>query len=122
METPTPIPPAFIRNNIYALLAPISGGLAFLGNCLTFGSLIVPGLPFLCATISGVFSLISLALGIVGLVQVKQTRQKGRGLAIAGVVLGLLGAITACVLPFIGTALWALFGIQVGNVIGYPIK
>jgi Domain of unknown function (DUF4190) len=122
METPTPIPPALIRNNIYALLAPVSGAIALLGNCLTFGSIVVPGLPFLCATISGIFSLIALALGIVALLQLRKSDQKGRGLAITGVVLGVLGVITACVLPFIGTALWTLFGLNVGTALGVPLK
>jgi len=122
MENPAPLPQAFIRNNIYALLSPVTGGVAALGNCLTFGSLIVPGLPFLCATISGIFSMISLALGITGLVQIKKSGQKGRGLAITGIVLGILGAITACILPFVGAALWAVFGLQVGSAIGIPIK
>lgn len=34
MESPKPIPPALVKNNIYAVLSPISGGLAFLGNCV----------------------------------------------------------------------------------------
>jgi Domain of unknown function (DUF4190) len=122
METPQPIPPALIKNNIYALLSPISGGVAFLGNCITLASIVVPGLPFLCATISGLFSLGALVTGIVGLVQVKKTGQKGRGLAITGIVLGVLGVLTACLLPFIGTAIWAALGWQVGDALLVPVE
>ena len=120
METPQPIPPVLIKNNIYALLSPIGGGAAFLGNCITLVSIVVPGLPFLCATFSGLFSLSALVTGIVGLVQVKKTGQKGRGLAITGVALGVLGIITACLLPFIGTVIWTALGWQAGDALLVP--
>ncbi len=122
METPRPIPPALVRNNIYAVLSPISGGLAFLGNCLNLVLAIIPGLPFLCTTVNGLFSLGALATGIVGLVQIKQSGQKGRGLSITGLVLGALGLMAACIIPLLGTALWALLGWRVGDTILVPIQ
>ena len=118
MENPNPIPRALLRQNIYALLALVGGLLAFLGNCLTTLSIIIPGLPFLCGTISGIFSLLALALGITGLVQVKKSREKGRGMALAGLLLGILGVISACIIPFVGTALWAAFGMNIDNILG----
>jgi hypothetical protein len=122
MEVPRPIPPALEKNNLYALLSPISGGVAGLGNCITLFSVIIPGLPFLCATISGMFSLGALVTGIVGLTQVRKGGQKGKGLAITGLVLGILGILVSCIIPFVGTALWAAMGWQVGDALLVPIE
>jgi len=122
METPRPIPPALIKNNIYALLSPINGGLAILGGCITLVSTLIPTLPFLCGTISGLFSLGAVVTGIVGLVQVRHGGQKGRGLAITGIVLGILGVIASCLIPFIGAALWTALGWQLGNTILVPVE
>ncbi|MBI4731582.1 MAG: DUF4190 domain-containing protein [Chloroflexi bacterium] len=122
METPKPIPPALVKNDIYTVLSPISGGLAFLGNCVNLVFAIVPGLPFLCATINGLFSLGALATGIVGLVQIRHTGQKGKGLAVAGIVLGVLGLMAACIIPLLGTALLAALGWQVGDALLVPVE
>lgn len=122
METPQPIDPALDKNNLYALLSPISGALAFLGNCISLVFAVIPGLPFLCATINGLFSLGALITGIVGLVQIKYTGQKGRGLGITGIVLGVLGLIGACLIPLIGTAVWAALGWGARDVLLVPIQ
>ncbi len=122
MESPQPIPSALEKNNIYALLSPINAALALLGSCVTLFSLLVPGLPFLCATISGLFSVGAVLTGGVGLMQIKHSGQKGRGLAITGIVLGILGILTACILPFIGTAVWAALGYTIGDTILVPIQ
>ena len=121
MENPVPIPKALLRQNIYALLALIGGILALLGNCLTFLSIIVPGLPFLCGTISGIFSLLAIALGLAGLAQTKKNREKGRGMALAGLLLGILGVISACVIALAGTALWAVYGMDILNNLGIAL-
>jgi hypothetical protein len=110
------------RNNIYATLSLINGGLAFLSNCLSLALVIVPGLPFLCATVSGLLSLGALVTGIVGLVQVKRSGEKGRGLAVTGIVLGVLGLIASCLIPLMGTALWAALGWQMGDPLLVPME
>jgi hypothetical protein len=122
METPQPVPPLLIKNNIYAVLSPITGGLAFLSNCVTLVFTIIPGLPFLCATVSGLFSLGALVTGIVGLIQIKQNHEKGKRLAVIGLVLGILGLIAACLIPLIGTALWAALGWHVGDSLLVPVQ
>jgi len=122
METPQTVPPALVKNNIYAVLSLVGGIVAFISNCITLVSVLVPTLPFLCATISGLFSLGAVLTGIVGLIQVKNSGQKGKGFAIAGLVLGILNLITACVIPFVGTALWAALGIGIGDTILVPVE
>jgi hypothetical protein len=122
MQTPQPVPPLLAKNNLYAVLSPVSGGLAFLSNCITLILAIIPGLSFLCATVSGLFSLGALATGIVGLVQVKRSGEKGKRLAITGILLGVLGLIASCLIPLAGTALLAALGWQVGDSLLVPVE
>jgi hypothetical protein len=122
MEIPQPIPPGLVKNNIYALLSLIGGSVATLCNCLTLVSVLVPGLPFLCATISGLFSVGAVVTGAVGLNQVRHSGQKGKKMAVAGLVLGIIGVLSACVIPFVGTAMWAAMGIGLGDSILVPIQ
>jgi hypothetical protein len=120
METHQPIPPGLVKNNIYAVLSLSGGIMSLAANCFTLVSVLVPGLPFLCATISGLFSLGAVLTGSVGLAQIKHGGQKGKNYAIAGLVLGILGVISACLIPFIGTAIWAALGIGIGDAIIVP--
>jgi len=122
MENSNPVPPALVKNNLYALLSPINGGLAFLGNCLNLVLAIIPGISWVCGTINGMFSLGALVTGVVGLIQIRQGGQKGKGLAITGIVLGTLGLIAACVIPLIGTAVLAALGLEVGDALLVPIE
>jgi hypothetical protein len=122
MENSNPVPPALVKNNLYALLSPINGGLAFLGNCLNLVLAIIPGIPWVCGTINGMFSLGALVTGVVGLIQIRHGGQKGKGLAITGIVLGTLGLIAACIIPLIGTAVLAALGLEVGDALLVPIE
>jgi hypothetical protein len=112
------------KTNIYALLSPINGGLAFLSNCLSLLAVVIPPTSFVCGAVSGLLSLGALATGMVGLVQVKRvgTMQKGKGFAIAGIILGVLGLIAACLIPLLGTAILGALGIQIGNLLQVPAK
>ncbi len=56
-------------------------------NGLAIASLITAFVGFLCC----VGSIVAIVLGIVALNQIKQTRQEGRGLAIAGISIGVAG-------------------------------
>jgi hypothetical protein len=110
------------KTNIYAILSPINGGLAFLSNCVSVLVIVIPTAPFVCGAASGLFSLGALATGTAGLIQIKRegNLQKGKGLAIAGIILGVLGLIGACLIPLVGTAILAALGLQIGNMILVP--
>lgn len=47
--------------------------------------------------VGGLGAILALILGIVGLKQIKRSGQRGKGLAIAGIVLGCLGVLTLIV-------------------------
>ncbi len=126
MVTPSsqPVVTPPVKNNLYATLSPVNGIIAFLGNCLNLFSSIIPGLPVLCGVISGLFSLGALVTGFVGLFVIKHSNgaQKGKELAITGIVLGALGLIAACLIPLIATSLWAALGLELGDLLLVPVE
>jgi uncharacterized membrane protein HdeD (DUF308 family) len=61
--------------------------------------------------------LVALVLGIIGLVQLKShPEQKGKGMAILGIVFGAVAVILLCLSPVLVTAVLALLGPVIGNV------
>jgi len=119
-----PASPVPAKNNRYALLSPINGGLALLSNCLSLFSVVFPPLTYICAAVSGLFSLGALATGIVGLIQVNRpaSLEKGKSLAIIGIVLGVLGLIAACVIPILSTTVMGYLGLELGDQLLVPIE
>jgi Domain of unknown function (DUF4190) len=93
-----PPPPQYVAPP--ASYGPYGGGYyAPVGtNGMAIGSLVSSIVGFLCCQIGAVVGII---LGIVALNQIKQTNQDGRGVAIAGIVIGGLGiAVTVIFLFF----------------------
>lgn len=68
-------------------------------NALAIAAL-VSGIIWIC----GLGSLLAVVLGIIALAQIKRSRQQGRGLAIAGIVLGALGLLATIA---VALSLWA---------------
>jgi hypothetical protein len=112
------------KRNVYATLSPVGGGLAFFGNCLSLVAAIIPGISYICAVVNGLFSLSALVTGFVGLTQVNRSHgvEKGKGLAITGIVLGVLGVIASCLIPLLSTAILAALGIGIGSNLLVPIQ
>ncbi|SCX32137.1 protein of unknown function [Mycolicibacterium fluoranthenivorans] len=62
-------------------------------NPLAIGSLVASAIGVLC----GIGSIIGIVLGIVALNQIKQTRQGGQGLAIAGIAVGAVSLVVSMI-------------------------
>lgn len=90
------------KTNILALVSVVSGGLALLSALVSLVLSFLAAVPgFICASVSGLFALAAIVTGIIGLVQVNRegNTEKGKGLAIAGLALGVLGLLAACLVP-----------------------
>lgn len=94
MDTPlTPISPAPpTKTNILSIISLIAGILGFLSMCLG----IIPVLWWFCYGAGGLLSIAALVLGFLGIKQIKKTGERGRGLAITGIVLGGLTILGVC--------------------------
>lgn len=63
---------------------------------------------FVCSLLwgFGVLSVVGLALSIAALTDTKKGRSSGRGLAVAGVILGLIGVVNLAVFLVTGVQTW----------------
>jgi hypothetical protein len=97
---PPPPPPMYAAPPSYGAYG---GYYAPVGtNGMAIGSLVSSIVGFLCCQIGAIVGII---LGIVALNQIKQTNQDGRGLAIAGIVIGGLGVAVTLIFLFFYVAM-----------------
>jgi hypothetical protein len=117
METPLPpLPDQPVQKN---------NGLALAAGWLGIGSIVMfllglgigfvyPQVTFVCQTVAVLACLTGIILGIVGLVQIKNNPgQKGKGMAITGIV---IGGLVVCAAPVIVITTLLILGPVIGNV------
>jgi len=73
-------------------------------NTLAIASLIASFIGLLC----GIGSIVGIVLGAVALNQIKQTRQAGYGLAIAGIVVGVATLLVSLIIAIYARHIGAL--------------
>jgi len=121
METPVaPVPliPSS-KTNVLSIISLVAGILGFLGTCLG----LIPFLGWICSGIGGLFGLAAVILGVLGINQVKATADKGKGLAIAGLILGVLTLLGICVYIIITIVAGPIIGnvfSQINNSLSVP--
>jgi hypothetical protein len=95
METSIPpVPPVpASKTNVLSIISLVAGILGLLGMCVG----VIPVLGWFCSVPGGLFGLAAVILGFLGTNQVKATGDKGKGMAIAGLVLGALTLLGLCV-------------------------
>ena len=108
METPVEqVPPApAAKTNILSIVSLVTGIVAVLGMCIG----IIPFAGLFCSIPGGLFAIAALVTGFMGTSQTKQNAEKGRGMAIAGIVLGAIGLLGVCVLIIISLVAGPLIG------------
>jgi hypothetical protein len=71
---------------------------------------ILPILGWFCIGGGALLGIAALVTGFIGMNKIKQSAEKGRGMAIAGIVLGALAMVGICA--------WVIITIVAGPVIG----
>jgi hypothetical protein len=116
MESPVPPLPEQMdqKNNRLAIAAGWCGFGAIVMAVIGFGvQIAIPGNGAFCSGLGVLAALVGFILGIIGLVQIgKNPGQKGKGMAITGIV---VGALVACVAPVV-IAVLLMLGPVIGNV------
>lgn len=120
METPVeqlPSSPS-TRTNVLSIISLAAGILGFLGICLG----IIPFFGWVCSGIGGLFGVVALVTGLIGMNQVRKDAGKGKGMAIAGIVLGALTVLGIClsvIITLLGPAISNTFT-QIMNSLNTP--
>jgi hypothetical protein len=90
-------PPSTNRN---AVLSSIAGALTIVSFCL--GVAPIPFTDLICYSISLLFAMTALTLGFTSLLQIRQSRESGRGLAWIGISVGGLTMLAVlCIIAVI---------------------
>ena len=105
---PMPAPAPTAKTNVLTIISLVTGIIGFISMCLG----IIPFLGWVCYGIGGLCAVAALVLGFVGMNQAKKNGEKGRGMAITGIVLGALGLLGICVFVVISLVM----GPVIGNV------
>jgi hypothetical protein len=74
-------------------------------NGLAIASLVVGIVSFFIG-LYGAVGVVAIILGVIALRQVRERGQRGRGLAIAGIILGAVGAILTIVFLVVGRSMF----------------
>jgi hypothetical protein len=105
--------------NVLSIVSLVAGILGLLGMCLG----VIPVVGLFCSVPGGLFGLVAVILGIVGMNKVKTSGEKGKGMAIAGLILGVLTLLGICVYAIISIALGPVIGnvfSQINNSLSTP--
>ena len=119
---PEPLPPveAGPKNNTMAIISLVAGIVGILSSCV--GPFVVtfflPILAVFCVGGGGLLGIASLVTGIIGATQIKKSAgaEKGKGMAITGIVLGAINIIIPCALVALMPVLLAILGPVIGDV------
>jgi hypothetical protein len=100
------------KNNVLAIISLVTGIIGLLFSCAA----LVPFIGWLSLICVAPCGLAALITGIIALTQVKKTGEKGKGMAMAGLIMGVLGITLVCVLQLLWPTLLTLMGPTIGNV------
>jgi hypothetical protein len=103
---PVPAPAPSAKTNVMSIISLIVGIVGLLGVCV---GIFIPVVGPICV---GLLAVAAVVLGFIGMSQVGKTGEKGKGMAITGLILGFLALLAAC-LTGIGHA---FLGPVIGNV------
>jgi tetrahydromethanopterin S-methyltransferase subunit C len=101
-----PAPAPATKTKVLSIVSLIAGIVGLLGVCVAFF------LPVVGPICDGLLAIGAVVTGFIGMSQVGKTGEKGKGMAIAGLITGFLAVLAACLMG-VGTA---FLGPVIGNV------
>ncbi|MGC1275771.1 MAG: DUF4190 domain-containing protein [Planctomycetaceae bacterium] len=93
--TPPPEAPRSSKTNTLAIVAVVCGGIGLV-------------MSFCCGLFGVPVDIAAIACGGIALSQIKRTMEQGRGMAMGGLVMGVLGLVLAIAMFFLGVAIQGL--------------
>jgi hypothetical protein len=109
-QFPAPTPTfAPVKTNVLSIVSLVGGILGILSLCTS----LIPVAGFVCMGLGALCAIVGLITGFIGLGQIKKNAEKGKGMAIAGLVMGgvtLLGLVVMLIVSLLVT------GPIIGNV------
>ncbi|MGD0612801.1 MAG: DUF4190 domain-containing protein [Anaerolineales bacterium] len=100
-------PPPATKTNVISIISLVVGIIGLLGVCV---AIFIPVAGPICV---GILAIVAIVTGFLGMNQVGKTGEKGRGMAIGGLILGVVTLLAACLLG-VGAA---VLGPQIGNIL-----
>jgi uncharacterized membrane protein len=105
----------------------LTAGILGLGSIVVvligiLANLVLPGIGSACGCGLGLLmGIVGLILGIIGQAQIKnRPGEKGKGMAVTGIIIGILSVLAICVIPVVlvlgGGAILTFLGPQIGNI------
>ena len=116
METPVEqsLPPvkSTTKTNTLAIISLVTGIVGLLVSCTAIIP-VIGWFSLICVAPCGLAALIT---GIIAAVKVKKSGEKGKGMAIIGIIFGVIALGLACVLPSLLPTILGFLGPTIGNV------
>ena len=113
---PAPPAPSPTKTNVLAIISLVAGILGLLAICASGLTAIIPVIGLVVAICNGILAIGALVMGFIGMNQNKTTGQKGRVMAIIGLVLGIVALLAACLIGIAPSILVGILGPSIGNV------
>jgi len=99
-------PPPATKTNVLTIVSLVGGILGLISMCIG----IVPFLGYVCLGLGGLFAVIALITGFLGMSQANKNAEKGRGMAITGIILSVIALLGVCVIVIINVAAGPVIG------------
>jgi hypothetical protein len=94
-------PPPATKTNVLTIVSLVGGILGLLGMCISVFASLIPVFGSICLGLSGILAVIALITGFLGMGQANKNAEKGRGMAVTGIILSVIALLGVCLLGIV---------------------
>ncbi|MBE3066692.1 MAG: DUF4190 domain-containing protein [Chloroflexi bacterium] len=105
-QLPSVFPPAPVKTNVLSIVSLVGGILGVLSLCASF----IPFVGLVCIGLGVLCAIVSLFTGFIGLGQIKINAEKGKGMAIAGIIMAGITLLGLVVMVIVNLVLGPIIG------------